>query len=299
MPVQTNALLFGRTAENLTTGSVPNLMRSAQLGLGPHIPDLDGATPLVLPHIVPVIVGLPTIFRHVPEMYDLMKSIMEKHAKNIDGVDLEYTMEYGTTPVGHDGQMMSMPTQHRRTQPKPSFTFQEVTSNAIWRSFLLWQRLMKDPDTQAAFTASVIRNRTSTIYPQLLSSISADVLMLQYSTDRRVGNLIDAYFIVGMMPDGTSPFGIRKEAGGAEGFPERNITFTGIIQHNSNTRWLGQRVADILGMHRVDFDIATPATPGIAPELNDMGIQQEITRSVTEFRALGPEFSAGSPGRFG
>jgi len=290
MPEQLDGLVFDYNS-NIGTEIYANIPRSGQLGLGPHIPEIDGATPLVMPFVTPIIVHTPSMFRWLPEMDVLCKALIERHCKTIDGVTLQYDVDTQGTPIGYDSQQILMPVQTKRPQIQPTFTFQELTGNLVWNFYRTWIELMKNADTQAAFTATAVHNSNERIDPQLLSTISMDILWLQYDTTRRPDNLLDAWFTVGMFPLSTTDFGTRKEAGGNEGFPERAIQFTSILQHNKNTRWIGQEIANILAMHRVDYELAVPAHEEIASRLLDMGVQEEINDARRDFVPVGPVLS--------
>lgn len=262
---------------------IANLNEGAQLGLGPHLPQLDAATPLALHPITPIVVHAPTMFQEIPYAISTLKALIERHAQTIDGVDVEYTLEAGQSPLGHDGQQINMPTQSRRTQVNPQFTWREGIGNLVWNFHREWIEMVRHPDTQSSQLAAL--SPGDDIPPQLLSTFTMDVLFLQYDSTLLPANLIDAYFITSMWPQGTGPAGYRRTPGEVQ-LPERSITYNGIIQHNRNTVRIGKRVAELLNLHRVDYYNGQPVSEGIPNELADQGIQKEIADLVSQQGAL-------------
>lgn len=286
MPSTPNSLIrnAGRVGGgNIST--VANIPKGAQLGLGPQIPDIDVATPLVLNPVVPIMVHSPGMFRNVPRFDNILKALVERHAKEISGIDLNYTLEGSETPVGHDGQQIHMPTSSKREQITPTFTWQEITGNLVWNFIRNWITTIKHPDTQAANSAA-LPSGDQELSPQLLSHIAMDVLFIQFDTTLRPENIIDAYFVVGMWPQETGAVGYQRIINTSQ-IVERQIPFYGVIQHNENTRSVGKNIAEILQLHRVDFNIATPATERISSRLQDKGLQREVTEDLAGFGFIG------------
>ena len=282
MPSTPNSLIrnAGRVGgkENST---IANLPKGAQLGMGPHIPDIDVATPLVLSPVVPIMVHSPGMFRNVPNFDSILKALVERHAKEISGIDLNYTLEGSETPVGHDGQSIHMPTSSKREQITPTFTWQEITGNLVWNFIKNWITTIKHPDTQAA-NSSALPSGDQELSPQLLSHIAMDVLFIQFDTTLRPENIIDAYFVVGMWPQETGAAGYQRIINTSQ-VVERQVPFYGVIQNNENTRSVGRNIAEILQLHRIDFNFAKPATENIGSRLQDKGLQREVTESLEDF----------------
>lgn len=261
--------------------TVANLPKGAQLGLGPQLADIDVATPLVLSPVVPIMVHSPGMFRNVPHFDTILKALVERHAKEISGIDLNYTLEGSETPVGHDGQSIHMPTSSKREQITPTFTWQEITGNLVWNFIKNWITTIKHPDTQAANSAA-LPSGDQTLSPQLLSQIAMDVLFIQFDTSLQPQNIIDAYFVVGMWPQETGAAGYQRIINTSQ-IVERAVPFHGIIQNNENTRAVGRNIAEILQLHRVDFNFAKPSSENIASRLEDKGLQREVEESLDGF----------------
>lgn len=268
----------------MDTSTVANIVDSAQLGFGAHVPSIDGATPLVLRPIVPIVMHTPTMFDAVPNFSQNLKALVERCPISIDGIDPHLTIEAQSVPIGHDGQELFMPTNARREQLNPSFTFPDFNGMLTYNLFRYWQWMIKDPDTQASSLAGVIAPGT-TLAPHVMSMFTMDVLFIQYDTTLQPQNIIDAYFITNMWPNDIGTPGFKLENATSE-VPRRTINFYGVLQMNRNTRLIGQSVAEVLGLHLKNYDYATPAATQIESKLSDMGVQREISNIASSYAPL-------------
>lgn len=286
MPVMTNPLIAnaGRLAAG-DTMSVANLVKGAQLGFGNHLSRMDAATPLVMRPLIGIVTHVPTMFQYLPNFPETLKALMEEHTIAMDGVDVEYTTDSDEVPAGQDSQNWAVPTNGKRTPISPSARMYEVNGNLVWNFFTTWQKMCKDPDTQAAALAGVVSPDTK-LDPHVFSMWTMDMLWLQYSTDLRPENLIDAYFTVGMWPYSSGPAGYTKELGTST-VPTRNIQFHGVLQHSKNTRIIGQRIASALELHRVDYNFAPPVATDVEARVQNDGIAAEAAQDMSEFGPMG------------
>ena len=263
--------------------NVADIEYGAQLGYGPNLPQIDGATPLVLSPVVAIVTHIPTMFDNVDHAPETLKALIERHAKEISGIDFQYQLEGVGTPVGQDGQELHMPTNSKRTAVTPTFTMQELQGNLVWNFIRTWIEMIKQPDTQASALSAV--NLDVTMSPMLMSSFTMDVLFIQFDSTMRPENIIDAWFVTNMWPQETGMFGAKRQIGHSE-MPERQIAFYGVLQHNRNTKAAGQIIASTLGLHKTDFDFATPFATAIESGITDMGLQQAATDQQTAFNDL-------------
>ena len=280
MPVSNvSPLLFnaGRLG-TLPTDTVANIAVGGQLGLGSHLVNIDAATPLIMPPIVPIVMHMPTMFANIQYYAEVLKALVERHAKTIDGIDFGYTLETEATPSGHDGQTLKIPTNARRGEVSPSMVFSELNGMLVWNFFKNWMHMIKSPDTQAATLGGLTTN-SSTIPPQTLSVFSMDVMFIQYDTTLRPENILDGYMIAGMYPTDIGQGGFKREIGQST-MPERTIAFTGIVQHNDATKQKAIDIAQLLALHSVNYRKAEPVVASIESQLAQQGVQLEVQQST-------------------
>ena len=115
-----------------------NMIKGSQLGVGLQAKNLDAATPLVFNPAVLVVLQVPTMYNRDEKTGQMIKQLIESHAKSVTGIDFGYTLETQEQPVGHDGQNMQVPTKAKRSAVTPSFVFPEVTGNLVWNLFRQW-----------------------------------------------------------------------------------------------------------------------------------------------------------------
>lgn len=284
MSQTTNGLIFNAGQLGATdTSYLSDIVNGAQLGYGPNLPQIDGATPLVLSPIVAIVTHIPTMFQNVPYAAQILKALVERHAKEISGIDFGYQLESSTTPVGQDGQELHIPTNSKRTQVNPSFTWQELPGNLVWNFHKNWIEMIKQPDTQASSLTAI--NLGDPMLPMLMSYFSMDVLFIQFDSTFRPENIIDGFFVTNMWPTETGMFGAKRQIGRSETI-ERTIAYNGIIQHNRNTKTAAQIVANALGLHRTNYDFAVPIATAVDTNIQGMGLDYETQQNLASFADL-------------
>jgi len=264
-------------------GTINNIAEGGQLGLGPRLPNIDAATPLVFPSVVPVVTHIPTMFYAVDNLPELLTSLITLHTKTIDGIDFGYTVEEGDGYTLTDGQDVKVPTISKRAAISPTMTMQEVQGNLCWTVFNTWMSMLSHPDTGFSKLSSFIGSED--IDPFVFSFFSMDIMFIQFDITMLPKNIIDAVFVTCMWPKSAGNLGIKKEVGTST-TQERSIEFNGILQHNYNTLRAGQIIAEMLGLHKANFDYAVPIATDIDKEISDLGISNEISEIMNDFKAL-------------
>lgn len=209
----------------------PNVARDANLGFGITSGSFDAVTPLVLPPAVIVVLHTPSLYNDSGNaaMGRMLKTLYERHAKTITGIDLEYTVETADVPVGHDGQTLKVPTQIKRAEVAPNVTFDELKEAIVWRIHNRWARDLGDPDSNA-FAARFEKT------PKFMSSVySMTWMVIQFDPTYRPENILAGSIISNIFP--TAPagaFGIERNVGQSKNV-ERSVSLTGYLQHNDAT----------------------------------------------------------------
>lgn len=241
-------------------GEVANVARSGQNGTGVRITKLDGATPLAFNPVIPIVLTVPTMWNKFPQKQEILRALMETHARNISGINFSYTLETDPKPIGHDGQQMDTPLKTTRSQPSPSATFTEYTGNIVYKFFMDWIFDIQHPDTNAsALPAMGLTN--SDMPGWTMSAYSMSMLFIQPDPTGLPERIIDAFVICNMFPKEIGEIGFDRQLGTVT-IPERSINFTGIVQHNNNTKELGIRMMKLLGLHRINYSNALPGVTG-------------------------------------
>jgi hypothetical protein len=278
------ALLFNKAADlgAARFGNVSNIEAGAQLGIGPRILQIDAATPLIFNPAIIVMLTAPTMWDGYPIAKTVLKSLFEMHAKSISGISFGYTLNFADTPNGHDGQVLSMPTNSQRTQVSPSFTWPEIYGNIVWNLHYKWIMDIQHPDTQVSQLATSITDEN--MPPWLLSTISASFIAIQPDPTGVPDRIIDAAVYTAVMPTETGDLGIKREINSAE-HHERSITYKALVQHNDNTRELGRIVLKAMNAHKPDFQRAS-TQKGIESSLAGQGMDKEVQEALRDYQLL-------------
>ena len=272
------------------TGDVANVARSGQNGTGIRITKLDGATPLVFNPVIPVVLTVPTMWNATPQKQEILRALMETHARNITGIDFSYALETSQVQIGHDGQQMDAPTKTTRSQVNPSATFTEYTGNIIYKFFQDWMFDIQHPDTNASALPAMGYDNSS-MAQWVMSAYSMSMLFIQPDPTGLPERIVDAFIICNMFPKDMGEIGFQRQLGTTE-TKERSINFTGIVQHNNNTKELGIRVMQMLGLHRINYN---NALPGLAGSVEPKTAIQSDLRS----RAGGLHWEANEGNKYG
>lgn len=265
---------------------VSNLARSGQLGTGIRFTKLDGATPAVFNPVVGVVLQVPSMWDRWPKLQEMLKAVVETHAKAITGIDFGYTLETQDTPVGHDGQTMKVPTKTTRSGVNPSMQFPEYPGLPIYNLFRTWIFDIQHPDTCMSHLGSKVSN-VAEIPAWYMTAYSMSMLFIQYDPSGLPDRIYDASIITNMFPTEIGEIGFERTIGTTQ-LKERSINFAGIVQHNENTRELGYRVAEMLALHKINYSFALP---GVAGSTN---VKVAIDSRLNEFGSLAYE-SVGTP----
>ena len=266
---------------------VANVARSGQLGVGLRSTKLDGSTPAVFNPAAAIVLNTPQIFDNIPNASECLRALMETHAKSITGIDVNYTVETGETQVGHDGQVLKVPTKTTRAQISPSVTFEEYQGLPVWNLFREWMFAMQHPDTNMSILPAQISD-TAEIPAWFMTAYSMSMLFIQYDPSGLPDRIYDAMIICNMFPTDIGDIGFERTIGTTQ-LKERSVSFSGLVQHNENTRELGYRVAELLQLHKINYNFALPGVAGT------VDVNAAIEENIRPYGGL--EYEAGPEDR--
>ena len=254
-----------------TTPILTKAIGNGQLGVGVKAPALDVATPLILPPSIIVVLQVPAMYTvdGPSAMAWAIKDMFESHAKQVQNIDVSYSIDALGDYTLADGQNFQAPGKTKRTQPTPSFTFSEITGNLYWNIIKKWITDMNNPDTYSiGANTHVAGGWTMSAYSMTIAAIQPDIT-------GRPDRIIDCSIICNMFPQGTEGLGMERTVSTMKPM-DRSFQFTGIQQHNAYTKQLGKLIMEKLQMHTLDFDWAPPQRDIWTRDLNDQGIMADV-----------------------
>lgn len=260
-----------------------NIVRSGQLGIGSHLPLIDGSTPEVFIPAVAVVTNAPNMFKNFPFAEPILKALIERHCKEFTGIDFGHSIESAGTVIGHDKQELQMPLANSRTAISPSAVMQELKGNLVFDFFKFWMDLIRDSDTNASALAAILADEQ--VDPLVISDFTMSVCFIQYDVTLRPENILGGYMVTAMWPYETGNVGLQRAIGTTQ-MLDRTIPFHGIMQHNQNTYNGAKAIAEVLEIHKADYSLATPIATKISDRLSDKGLAKEISEISEEFKEL-------------
>lgn len=285
MPVMPASLIAnGGRLGSTPTSPIANIREGGQLGFGPNLPNLDANTPLVLLPLTIIVTHVPGVFNYIPNGVELFKAMLETNMLSMDGLDFQYTMETEGSPVGRDGQQQMVPMRQTRSQISPSGTFPERLGNLNFNIGKFWMDMMHDVDTQAASLAGIVPSG-ATLPPHVASMYSADLMCIQFDTTYRPENIVGAFALTNLFPTEIGGPDFRFNVNESHR-PDRQFTFTAVVQHNRNVTAAAKQIARLLNLHLVNYQDALPIANDIEAQLQGEGLQHLVAETLSRFRNL-------------
>ena len=103
-----------------------------------------------------------------------------------------------------------------------------------------------------------------------MSAYAASFMVIQFDPTMRPERIIDAAHFCNVWPTETGTIGFERTIGTVKPL-ERSINFTGIVQHNSQTKAIGIEIAKKLKLHIHNYDNTNPHKTDIANGIAEMG----------------------------
>lgn len=266
-----------------------NLVKGGQLGLGEHLRNIDAATPLVLPSVIPVVTHIPEMFKKVPNLPEMLKALIEGHAKTITGIDLTYSIETGAGYNYKDSQVAEVPIRATRAPVTATFTFPDYAGEIVRNFFKNWQEMIIDPETQFSKLSSYLPSGGGEkMDPFVYSYFTMDILYIQPDITLLPENIIGASLEINMFPKTIGPFPRKRDVNAAHTVPEVPVEFSGVIKDDANTYSLGVQTAKLLSLHKANYHYAENPTDSNTKQTiqTESGLQGEINEILNDFKLI-------------
>ena len=231
-----------------------NIVHAGQLGVASDLRKIDACTPLALPSIIPVVIHIPNMFKKIQFMPELLKEIIERHAKSITGLEFGYTLEDGEGFTFKDSQPANIPTRTTVSPITPAFTFPDYNGQIIRNFFNNWIEMIIHHETQFSKLSSYLN--TEEIDPFVYSWFCMDILWIQFDITWLPQNIVDSFMTINMYPRTPGNFTYKRDVNAAYDIPEVSVEFNSVLKRNENTKLLGIETAKMLQMHKTNFNFA-------------------------------------------
>jgi len=275
-----------------STTQVANIRRSGQYGLGMNPATLDGNTAMITPPAIIRVIQAPLMYQRYDEMYggqvigmsQALTELLETYAKSVSGIDFGYSIDTETNPAGPSGQQIEDPTNTRRSDVSPVFTFTEITGNVIWNIFRQWVWDIQHPDSHISLAGSarMINAQQSSgrgRRARTRSQIAATIAVIQPDTTSNPDNMIGCSVITNLFPKDIGMFGYERTIGNSAQ-RERSITFSGLVIDNEMTHQLGMTLLAQANAARIDFNRRALGFSGVNATLTNSGLMREVAEEL-------------------
>ena len=269
---------------------VANIRDSGQLGLGMNVPMLDGASALAFPPAIIVVLHTPNMYQEYDQQYEseglpgmrkTIKTLMETFAKSVSGIDFGYTVETESNPAGPSGQQIEDPTNVKRSDVSPVFTYQELTGNPIWNIHKRWMSDIQHPDSHISMAGSqhMIDLPRRSRKPRTRASYSAAFAIIQPDTTHDPDQIIGCSIVVNVFPKDIGTIGYERTIGNTQ-LRERSVTYSGLVIDNEFTHELGIGLMRNIQMARVDFMRRAIGYTDVETAIRNSGLQKEVSEAL-------------------
>lgn len=263
----TNAILDQQAFSRGSTAPMLDPTYGGQFGYSPKISELTSNQAYVRRNLIAMLLEAPRFFQLMPESQkwvDTLKSLVELHARTIEGLNAGVTLEFDEHPVGGAGEMQSEITDSKRARSEPSFTFVEKYGRPIQTFLQNWiQYGGMDPDTKYALVGTLSGEEPKDL---LLDWYSATMLFIEPDPLHR--KVMKAWLVVGMMPKSTGAIEGKRDLTTASEVLNLTVEFTGVAQVGLGVNTFAQQLLDNINI--------TNANPYLRP-----AAVQEISGDVT------------------
>lgn len=229
-----------------------NTLNSGQLGMGRHLATLDGATPLYNSNAYAVVLSLPNILGDAGGK--ILKSLVERHAKTIDGIESSVSLDAVEGFTFQDGQPLEIPGKATVNSISPSITFPEYSGRPVRSFWKMYSELLVNPHTQHSSIGSYLPSeQIDSQGPLVISNYSFSMLMIQYDWTMLPENITDAAMVINMWPKEVPAVSFKRDMSSGAEQQEVSIPFSGIIINNAQTRNLAIKLAEQMSAHSINF----------------------------------------------
>ena len=269
-----------------------------QNGYSPNLTEWVSNQAYIRRNLICILLEAPGFFQlmHNPEVWvRSLKSLVELHARSIEGFNAALTVEFAEHAVGGAGEMQQEVTDVKRARTEPVFGFVEKYGRPIQTFLEMWIRYgMMDPDAKIAMAGTLTGTGKTATRGTYLGQTSAgslpatagrpNDLLADWSTmtclfiepDNLHQSVVKSWVTTNMMPKETGPIEGKRDLTSASELLELSIPFTGISQYGLGVNKLAQAILDSINvtnavpfLHNsfissMDTGIATVSgTPGI------------------------------------
>ena len=252
----------------LVTSPMLDLSYGGQLGWSPNQAEWVSNQAYVRRQLVCILLEAPRFFQVMPQpklWVQSLKSLVELHARSIEGLKADLTVDTDEHPAGGAGEMMQEFTDVKRARSEPAFTFIEKYGMPISTFLQAWITYgMMDPDTKFAMVGTLAGNPAGDLLADWYT-----MTCLFFEPDPTFQMVTKAWVCTNMFPKGTGAIEGKRDLTTAGELNTLNIEFTAISQYNFGTKIFAQTILNQIN--------ATNANPNLKSTTFTTGVDANVS----------------------
>jgi hypothetical protein len=240
----TEALLAQKAFGTNANQPMLDLSYGGQHGWAPNLKEWISNQAYVRRNLVPILLEAPKFFTLMPDpdkWVSTLKSLVELHARSIEGFNAGLTVDTDTHPVGGANEMQDEVINVTRQRTEPSFTFIEKYGRPIQTFIQHWiQYALMDPETKYALVGT-LENKPDDMLADWFS-----MSCLFFEPDPTHRKVVQAWVTTNMYPKETGEVIGKRDLTSASEVLTLTIPFSGISQYGLGVNLFAQKILDTI-----------------------------------------------------
>lgn len=257
------AFSIGRSAPML------DLQYGGQQGYAPDLTEWVSNQAYVRRNVFCLLLEAPRFFRYLPnpeKWIATLRSLVELHARTIEGLNGGLTVDTVDTPVGGGGEVQEEISDVKQARSQPVFTFDEKYGMPIQTFLRDWITYgMMDPNSKVANVGTLPGDRPSDM---LADNYAATMIFIEPDPTHR--KVVKSWLSTNMWPKLTGDIIGRRDITAAGELTSLSIEFSAITQFNLGANQLAQRLLDAINITNANPYLRPAFIDGISPDVADL-----------------------------
>ena len=269
----TEALLQQKAFGSNANQPMLDLTYGGQQGWAPNLKEWISNQAYVRRNLVCILLESPKFFTLMPDpdkWVSTLKSLVELHARSIEGFNAALTVDVDSHPVGGAGELQDEVINVTRARTEPSFTFIEKYGRPIQTFIQHWiEYALMNPETKYALLGT-LENKPDDMLADWFS-----MSCLFFEPDPTHSKIVQAWVTTNMYPKETGEITGKRDLTSASEILTLTIPFTGISQYGLGVNLFAQKILDTINH--------TKANPYLRPSFVD-SISSDVAKAAEGYK---------------
>lgn len=269
----TEALLQQKAFGSNANQPMLDLTYGGQQGWAPNLKEWISNQAYVRRNLVCILLESPKFFTLMPDpdkWVSTLKSLVELHARSIEGFNAALTVDVDSHPVGGANELQDEVINVTRARTEPSFTFIEKYGRPIQTFIQHWiEYALMNPETKYALLGT-LENKPDDMLADWFS-----MSCLFFEPDPTHSKIVQAWVTTNMYPKETGEITGKRDLTSASEILTLTIPFTGISQYGLGVNLFAQKILDTINH--------TKANPYLRPSFVD-SISSDVAKAAEGYK---------------